>query len=202
MNTWFQKHTEDVLLEQNVLLEQGLSDEDVIERRQKFGSNQLQAGKKINPLMLFLSQFKDVLVIILLVAAVVSWGVGQVSSGTKSVTLEEAREICIGVMYSSDEDLLECANSSTQAEEKNSEGAQEALLIFAIVLAIAIIGFFNEYKAEKTVEALKKLVGSKATVRRGGKIIEIDAVDIVPGDIVILEEGVKVPADLRLIQVA
>jgi P-type Ca2+ transporter type 2C len=215
MNTWFHKHTDDVLLELNVLPEQGLSDKDVLERRQKFGPNQLQAGKKINPLMLFLGQFKDVLVIILLVAALVSWGVGLV--GESSTTVLEGEEKTKHYGYETTEygcrapDGTEIASSDgcayivnsldDVAVTEKSEGAQEALLIFAIVIAIAIIGFFNEYKAEKTVEALKKLVGAKATVRRGGKIIEIDALDIVPGDIVILEEGVKVPADLRLLQV-
>jgi P-type Ca2+ transporter type 2C len=194
VNTWFQKHVEDVLQAQNVHAEQGLSELEVSERRQKYGDNQLQAGKKINPLMLFLGQFKDVLVIILLVAAVVSWGVGLVGENTKKEIPSWCQEPSSAIY---DADCSEYAG----AEESSSEGAQEALLIFAIVLAIAVIGFFNEYKAEKTVEALKKLVGAKATVRRDGKIVEIDAVEIVPGDIVILEEGAKVPADLRLIQV-
>lgn len=75
----------------------------------------------------------------------------------------------------------------------------EPLLIYLIVFAIVMIGFFNEYKAEKTVEALKKLVSHKVKVRREGKIVEIDAEEVVVGDIVMIEEGLKVPADLRVL---
>jgi Ca2+-transporting ATPase len=230
MNTWFRDHSEEVLHKQNVILDQGLSDKEAEERFKKFGPNQLQAGKKINPLALFLGQFKDVLVIILLVAAVVSWGVGQVGSSesmlsqaTNEQAVQYVSEVCgnntnrssgdcdeaVSALNNESSNNIYCSEDSScevlspsQAEQVGkSEGAQEALLIFAIVIAIAIIGFFNEYKAEKTVEALKKLVGSKATVRRNGKIIEIDAIEIVPGDVVVLEEGQKIPADIRLIQV-
>jgi Ca2+-transporting ATPase len=186
MNMWFQKHSDDVLHEQQVVPGKGLSEAEVKNRLSQFGHNQLESAKKINPFTLFLGQFKDVLVIILLVAAVVSWAVSQVGESNSDVS----------------EQNIQITNSEVATTpEESSEGGQEALLIFAIVLAIAIIGFFNEYKAEKTVEALKKLVGSKASVRRGGKVIEVDAVDIVPGDIVVLEEGQKVPADLRLFSV-
>ncbi len=61
--------------------------------------------------------------------------------------------------------------------------------------------FFNEYKAERTVASLTKLVSYKARVRRGGQVIEIDSTELVPGDIVLLDEGQKVPADIRLISV-
>jgi Ca2+-transporting ATPase len=75
----------------------------------------------------------------------------------------------------------------------------EALLIYGIVLAIAIVGFTNEYKAEKTVEALKKLMSQTCRVRRDGEELEISADQLVPGDIVLLDEGKKIPADIRLI---
>jgi Ca2+-transporting ATPase len=75
----------------------------------------------------------------------------------------------------------------------------EALLIYGIVLAIAIVGFTNEYKAEKTVEALKKLMSQTCRVRRDGKELEIPADQLVPGDIVLLDEGKKIPADIRLL---
>mgnify|MGYP001147848251 CR=1 FL=1 len=226
MNTWFQKHREDVLHEKDVTIESGLSDAEVAERQKEFGLNQLEAGKKINPLTLFLGQFKDVLVIILLVAAVVSWGVGLVGETDGSVNTAESirtelrcdrftAEVLETDKYCADIDegidlasicatepseevMIEICSAGT---EESGEGGKEALLIFAIVIAIAVIGFFNEYKAEKTVEALTKLVGSKATVRRNGKVIEIDAHDVVPGDIVVLEEGAKVPADMRLLSV-
>jgi Ca2+-transporting ATPase len=217
MNTWFQKHVDDVLHEQHVELDKGLSNSEAAARLEKYGKNQLQAGKKINPLALFLGQFKDVLVIILLVAAVVSWGVGLVGESTPSNVssdistslgcdratkdIRPTDEFCSDPLSICRSELKEQVAASCSAVVDESDGAQEALLIFAIVIAIAIIGFFNEYKAEKTVEALKKLVGSTASVRRGGKVIEIDAADIVPGDVVVLEEGQKIPADLRLIQV-
>jgi Ca2+-transporting ATPase len=228
VNMWFRKHAEEVLHEQNVIIEQGLSDKEAVERREKYGLNQLEAGKKINPLSLFFGQFKDVLVIILLVAAVVSWGVGLVGQQESSLTLAteeqsvqyrdelcginpaagisaECSELLVGDNELYCDDAGSCEVLSEEefaiATEAGSEGAQEALLIFAIVIAIAIIGFFNEYKAEKTVEALKKLVTTKTNVRRGGKVLQIDAFEVVPGDIVLLEEGAKVPADMRLVQV-
>jgi len=210
MNTWFQKHREDVLHEKDVTIESGLSDAEVAERQKEFGLNQLEAGKKINPLTLFLGQFKDVLVIILLVAAVVSWGVGLVGETDGSVNTAESirtelrcdrftAEVLETDKYCADIDegidlASICATEPSEevmieicaaGTEESGEGGKEALLIFAIVIAIAVIGFFNEYKAEKTVEALTKLVGSKATVRRNGKVIEIDAHDVVPGDIVV-----------------
>ncbi len=83
------------------------------------------------------------------------------------------------------------------AEEGGSQ--KESLLIIAIVIAIALVGFFNEFKAEKTIEALKQLVGFKARVRRGGETMEIEAIDVVPGDIVLLEAGQKIPADVRIL---
>lgn len=77
----------------------------------------------------------------------------------------------------------------------------EASLILAIIIIITVLGFVQEYKAEKAVEALKQLMAYKAKVRRAGIEKEIDVSTLVPGDIVILEEGVKIPADIRLLQV-
>lgn len=83
--------------------------------------------------------------------------------------------------------------------EKDPSDLVEAFLIFGITLMIAILGFIQEYKAEKAVESLKKLLAFKAKVRRDGKILEIDVKELVPGDIVILEEGEKIPADIRIL---
>lgn len=210
MENWYQKNSIDVLKKQDVAFDKGLNSNQIADRLRKFGHNQLQSAKKINPLMLFLGQFKDVLVIILLVAAFVSWGVGLVGeSSSGSTQTEEINNIDQSLIHcreglgaSYDESCnIETASSEDHTDKEESEGGKEALLILAIVIAIALIGFFNEYKAEKTVEALKKLVGSTAKVRRNGRVEEIDASDIVPGDIVLLEEGQKVPADVRLIQV-
>ncbi len=77
----------------------------------------------------------------------------------------------------------------------------EAGLILAIVIMISLLGFVQEFKAEKAIESLKKLLAYKAKVKRDGRECEIDVIDLVPGDIVILEEGAKVPADIRLFEV-
>jgi Ca2+-transporting ATPase len=139
----------------------GLSVKEALIRRQKYGPNSLPEGRKRSVLKLFLSQFKDVLILVLLAAATVSLVLSFV-------------------------------------EEEGS--LTEALLIYAIVLAIAVVGFFNEYKAEKTVAALKKLMSHSCTVRRGGEALEVTVDQLVPGDIVLIEEGMKVPADLRLLR--
>ncbi|MBU0662535.1 HAD-IC family P-type ATPase [Candidatus Micrarchaeota archaeon] len=78
--------------------------------------------------------------------------------------------------------------------------ALDAIAIFAIVLINAGLGFFQEYKAEKAMEALRKMTALRAVVLREGRHVLIDAEELVPGDIVLLEEGSKVPADLRLIE--
>ncbi len=72
-------------------------------------------------------------------------------------------------------------------------------VIFAVVILNAIIGYIQEYKAEESVRALKKMVVPKAKVLRDGKEKEINSEELVPGDIVLLASGAKVPADLRLI---
>jgi len=138
----------------------GLTTQEVGKRQQDHGKNQLPDGPRRSILALFIGQFKDVLILVLVAAATVSLGLG----------------------------IFEEHGSIT-----------EALLIYAIVLAIAIVGFFNEYKAEKTVEALRKLVSANAKVRRGGQVQEVAVAELVPGDIVLLEEGQKVPADIRLL---
>jgi Ca2+-transporting ATPase len=71
-------------------------------------------------------------------------------------------------------------------------------VIFAVVILNAVIGFIQEFKAEESVRALKKMVVPKARVLRGGKEKEIHSEDLVPGDVVVLSSGAKVPADLRL----
>ena len=86
---------------------------------------------------------------------------------------------------------------------KGTEGPEalaDVFIIFGVVILNATIGTIQEMKAEKALEALKKMSAPTATVRRGNKIIDIPAEDLVVGDIVILEEGRTVPADLRLIK--
>ncbi len=77
----------------------------------------------------------------------------------------------------------------------------DTLVIFAIVIVNGLLGFFQEYKAERAIDELKKMGAQRATVKRNGKLVQIDAKDLVPGDVVQLEEGDKIPADIRFIEV-
>ena len=135
--------------------EHGLSGKEVEKRLQKFGKNELTESNPIRWYHILLGQFKNIMVLILLVAMIVSFLVGE--------TIDAA---AIGV----------------------------------IVLIIAVVGFIQEYKAEKAVEALKRMAAPHAIVMREGKIHKVDACMLVPGDIIILEEGSHVPADARLIE--
>ena len=78
----------------------------------------------------------------------------------------------------------------------------EAGAILAIVVLFALLGFFQEYRAEKAIAALKKLAVPNVRVRRDGKVREVSARDLVPGDIVLLEAGNVIPADVRIIESA
>ncbi len=163
MKYWYQSSPEAVLDQLKVSSDKGLDEAEATKRLKEYGANQLQSAKPINPFALFLSQFNDALIIVLLIAAAVSFGLAFIEEGGST---------------------------------------KESMLIFAIVIAIALVGFFNEFKAEKTIEALKKLVGFKARVRRGGITKEIDSAELVPGDIVFIEAGQKIPADIRLLEVS
>jgi P-type Ca2+ transporter type 2C len=142
--------------------ESGLRADEARIRLERFGRNSIALHKTISPLSIFLGQFKNLLVILLLAAALVSLALSAVNPG--------------------------------------EGGAVDALLIFAIVVANAVFGFFQEYKAERSIEALAKMAAPRATVIRGGKEEEIDSEEVVPGDILLLNEGDKVPADARLIE--
>lgn len=78
----------------------------------------------------------------------------------------------------------------------------DAIAILAIVLLNAVIGFAQEYRAERAMAALRRMAAPRATVRRGGHVHTLAASDLVPGDLVLLEAGSLVPADLRLVEVA
>ena len=132
---------------------QGLPDAEVEERQKQHGKNELNEKKKISIFVLLLHQFKDIMVIILLLAAAISFAVGDL---------------------------------------------KDAIVILIIVLLNAIIGFVQEYRAEKAMEALKKMSAFTASVRRAGNIVQLPASELVPGDIIILEAGMSVPADIRL----
>jgi Ca2+-transporting ATPase len=135
--------------------EKGLSSEDAEKRRAQYGENTLTTIAKTPQWLQFLLQFKDALVIILIVAGIISLAVGNFRDGS---------------------------------------------IMFIIVLINAGIGYFQEHKAERIMDSLKKLVQSPAKVFRNGELIELSQEKLVPGDIIYLEEGDKAPADIRIIE--
>lgn len=135
--------------------ETGLSQEEVQRRLQEFGPNELKKEKGTSPIKLFVEQFKDILIVILLVATGLSIYLGELT---------------------------------------------DAIVIIAIVLACAILGFVEEFRSEKALEALKKMTAPTAMVLRGGKEVKITTSELVPGDIILLYTGDKIPADSRLIE--
>ena len=138
----------------------GLSSQEVASRLEKYGANTLQEGKKKSLLEKFVDQFKDFMILVLLVAAVVSMFAHQ---GEPDPT--------------------------------------DAIIILAVVLLNAVLGVFQESKAEEAIEALKKMASPVASVLRDGHVEHIKGEDIVVGDVVILEAGDVVPADMRLFEV-
>ena len=138
----------------------GLSSQEAASRLEKYGANTLQEGKKKSLLEKFVDQFKDFMILVLLVAAVVSMFAHQ---GEPDPT--------------------------------------DAIIILAVVLLNAVLGVFQESKAEEAIEALKKMASPVASVLRDGHVEHIKGEDIVVGDVVILETGDVVPADMRLFEV-
>ena len=159
-NKWFNKSIEEAekILETNI--QNGLTENDVKTKREKYGLNMLKAKKKASLLQRFIEQFKDFSIIVLIIAAIVSGFVG-ISQG---------------------------------------EGMTDTIIILIVVLANAIIGIAQESKAEKSLEALQKLTDHASKVIRDGKIKVIPAKELVPGDIVALDTGDYIPADLRVIE--
>ena len=160
------KNAKETLNEFNVDPKQGLSTNEAGERLLKYGFNKLEEKKKKPLILVFLSNFNDPMIFILLAAALLNVVVSLYNTFT------------------------------------NGEGFDFAdpIIILAVVVLNAIIGTVQENKAEKSLEALKKMSSPTCTVRRDGVLQELKAEELVPGDIVILEEGRTVPADLRLIE--
>lgn len=136
--------------------QQGLAPEEAQRRLKEYGYNELKEEAKTSPFILFINQFKNTLIIILIVATVLSALIG---------------------------DLL------------------DAGIILAIVVFCALLGFLQEYRAERALEALKKMLTPTITALRAGRDLEIPSRELVPGDIILLEAGDKIPADGRLIEV-
>ena len=155
---------QDVLNQLGVNAASGLSAAEAQSRREKYGDNKLREKKKKTTLQRFLDQFKDVMILILIAAAVISFAVVVV--------------------------------------EKNWGELFEPALILLIVILNAIMGVYQEGKAEKALDALKNMSAPHARVIRDGVESVIDAAELVPGDIIRLEAGDFVPADCRLLQSA
>lgn len=150
---WSAKSSQQILLELQVDPAIGLSSEEARVRLARYGPNQLKGESRKGLLSLFIAQLKDMLIYVLLAAAIITIVIGEYV---------------------------------------------DAVIILLVVLLNALIGVFQEYKAEKALEALKQMTSPHALVRRDGEIREIDSSDLVPGDIVILDTGRYVPADIRL----
>ena len=140
----------------------GLTQGQVEEKRAQFGENKLKEKKKKTTLQRFAEQFKDVMILILIIAAIVSFAIACIEGEPKEFF--------------------------------------EPVLILLIVILNAIMGVMQESKAEKALDALKSLSAPHARVLRDGKEKVIDAVELVPGDIIHLEAGDFIPADARLIR--
>ncbi|WDT78641.1 MAG: HAD-IC family P-type ATPase [Candidatus Manganitrophus sp.] len=134
---------------------EGLSHAEAARRLSDYGQNTLKETERKSPWSILLSQFTDVMILILLIAAAISWWIGEFT---------------------------------------------DTAMILVIVLLNAALGFSQEYRAERALSALKKLEQPQVVVRREGAYLQIPSRDLVPGDIVAVEAGQKVPADGRLIE--
>src|SRR3990167_2558447 len=150
---WHTMQTAEVIKGIDTTVNAGLSLSEVEDRLKKYGYNQLEEKEGVSPFMLFLGQFNDFIVCVLIAAAIVSGFMGEWI---------------------------------------------DALAIIAIVIINAIIGFIQEYRAEKSLAALQKMSAPFSKVMQDGEMHSIPSRDIVPGDIVLLEAGDYAPADGRL----
>ena len=160
MEKWFNKTASEVEEYLQTSMEKGLSSSEVKKRQDENGFNELQQAKKKSLFVKFLEQFKDFMIIVLIIAAVVS-GIVGIAEG---------------------------------------EGITDTIIILIVVIANAIIGVAQEAKAEKSLEALQKLSGHEAKVIRDRNIQTIPARELVEGDIVVLDTGDYIPADLRIFE--
>jgi Ca2+-transporting ATPase len=133
----------------------GLAAEVARSRLGQHGPNELTAEEKASPLVLFFNQFKNILVVILIVATVLSAFVGEYV---------------------------------------------DAAIILVIVVFCAVLGFVQEYRAERALDALKSMLTPMITVLRGGQEKEVPSKELVPGDVLVLEAGDRIPADARVVE--
>ncbi|MGG2993398.1 calcium-translocating P-type ATPase, SERCA-type [Paenibacillus macerans] len=149
---WHQWSAEALLERFGVTRDQGLSDEEARRRREESGWNELEEGKRISPILLFLNQFKDFMMLVLMGATLISGFLGEYL---------------------------------------------DAVTIIAIIILNGVLGFIQEFRAERSLRALKQLSAPHANVLREGTVKHVPARELVPGDIVVLESGDRIPADIR-----
>src|SRR4030042_976603 len=152
---WHSIEAAQVLKELDTDIHRGLAEDEAKRRLETYGTNELKKEEGVSPLTLFFNQFKNILILILLIAIVLSALVGEVV---------------------------------------------DAAIIGVIVVFCAVLGFIQEYRAERALAATKKLLTPTITVLRGDKEEEIPSKELVPGDILLLEAGDKIPADARLVE--
>lgn len=153
---WHSKRIQTVLKDLNTS-PQGLREKEAEKRLEEFGLNKLEKEKPVSPFTLFLNQFKDILIIILLIAVGLSIVLGE---------------------------------------------SVDALIIGIIVVFSALLGFIQEFRAKRALESLKKMLAETIRLIRDGEEKEINSENVVPGDVIVLEAGDRVPADGRLLEVA
>lgn len=158
---WQTIKKEDVLREFGTNSKNGLTEEEVNKRQNKYGKNRLKDKPKENIFVKFIKQFNDFMIIILIIASIVSAVISTIQGQNDYI---------------------------------------DSIIIIGIVILNALMGVIQEAKAEKSIEALKKMTPPHAKVVRNGHTKEVLAEDLVPGDIIILEAGNYVPADSRLIE--
>lgn len=142
--------------------EEGLKSNKAKERLQSNGKNVIESGGSISPIKIFISQFQDFLIYLLIISALLAVGIGLLPGHEPAYT--------------------------------------DAALILLILVANGVFGFIQDYKAEKSIEALKDMSTPDATVLRDGEKRNIDSTEVVPGDIVFLNQGDAVPGDARIIE--
>ncbi len=154
-DNWYALSTHDVLQRLETDAASGLSAQEVERRRAQYGANELPREGGTPPWKILLGQFTEIMVVVLLVAAVISVLIGD---------------------------------------------TKDAIVILAIVVLNAALGFFQEYQAEQALASLSAMQTPIVRVRREGHVQELSAVELVPGDIVLLEAGDRIPADGRLLE--
>ena len=155
VGSWHRLPLDEVAARLDTQLDAGLTDAEAKRRLADYGPNELEAARAVAPWKLLLEQFKNVLMLILLVAVGLSVVLGH---------------------------------------------ATEAIVISAIVLLAALLGFVQEYRAERAIEALRQMAAPTATVLRDGSELDIPVRELVPGDVILLRAGDKASADGRLVE--